>query len=161
MLNTFSSWIDFSVLNFVTFEIVGNKGKRANLKTGVWRKQSMSNFSKKQIFLTSWYAQVLCFLETPVLIFALLPYYRRNIIFEALNSGMKIFLRDVSGVCLGPSQTAKVEFFEKQLMAFSVTFHPSIRVFFTDITERVSQLLNWLLLQMIIINVVLKAHLDN
>ena len=45
--------------------VVGNK---ANLKTGVSRKQSTSNFKK---------FDVLCFLETPVLRFALSPYYRR------------------------------------------------------------------------------------
>ena len=68
-------------------------GKRANLKTGVSRKQSAPKFPKNNYFLppdthTHVYVSggkkclffrnfgVLCFLETPVLRFALLPYYR-------------------------------------------------------------------------------------
>ena len=67
----------------------------ATLKTGVSRKQSTPNFPKNEDFLppdTYTYVcvsrskrcsfcetfGVLCFLETPVLRFALLPYYRRN-----------------------------------------------------------------------------------
>ena len=56
-----------------------------NLKTGVSRKQSMPNFPKNEHFLppdthTHMYVSggtklgVLCFLETPVFRFALLPY---------------------------------------------------------------------------------------
>ena len=53
----------------------------ANLKTGVSRKQSTPNFPKNEHFLPPYTEKfdVLCFLETPVLRFALLPYYRRNI----------------------------------------------------------------------------------
>ena len=59
--------------------------RRANLKTGVWRKQSTSNFLENEHFLppnTHTFLffgkfDVLCFLETPVLRFALLLYYRR------------------------------------------------------------------------------------
>ena len=47
-----------------------------NLKTGVSRKQSTPNF-RKCLFLGKF--DVLCFLETPVLRFALLPYYRQNL----------------------------------------------------------------------------------
>ena len=67
----------------------------ATLKTGVSRKQStpnFPNFPKNRHFLPPGYVcvsegkkcpffgkfDVLCFLETPVLRFALLPYYRRN-----------------------------------------------------------------------------------
>ena len=61
------------------------KGKRANLKTGVLRKQSTPNFPENEYFLPSGGKKclffgkfgVFCFLETPVLRFALLPYYRR------------------------------------------------------------------------------------
>ena len=71
-------------------------GKRTNLKTNVSRKQSIPNFPKNEDFLlppdTHMYAcvsegkkcsffgkfGVLCFLETPVLRFALLLYYRRT-----------------------------------------------------------------------------------
>ena len=66
--------------------------QRANLKTGVSRKQSTPNFPKKRTFLTtdmhtdvcvsgdkkcSFFGKlgVLSFLETLVLRFALLPYY--------------------------------------------------------------------------------------
>ena len=72
----------------------GNKANRAILKTGVSRKQSTQNFSKNEHFLptdTHTYVCVsggkkcslfekfcvLCFLETPVLRFVLLPCYRR------------------------------------------------------------------------------------
>ena len=68
---------------------------RANLKTGVSRKQSTPNFQENEHFLPpnthrcvsvsggkkcSFFGKfgVLCFLETPVLRFALLPYYRRT-----------------------------------------------------------------------------------
>ena len=68
--------------------------KRVNLKTGVSRKQSTANFLKNEHFLPpdthtnvcvlqgkkcSFFGKfgVLCFLETPVLRFTLLPYYRR------------------------------------------------------------------------------------
>ena len=63
-------------------------GKRANLKTGVSRKQSMPYFPKNEHFLPpdthtlggkkcSFFGKfgMLCFLETTVLRFALLPYY--------------------------------------------------------------------------------------
>ena len=65
---------------------VVNKAKRANLKTGLSRKQSTSNFPKNRHFLCISGGKkclffgklgVPCFLETPVLRFALLPYYRR------------------------------------------------------------------------------------
>ena len=61
-----------------------------NLKTGVLRKQSTSNFPKKEHFFTPWCVSggkkcsffgkfdVVCFLETHVLRFAFLPYYRRK-----------------------------------------------------------------------------------
>ena len=83
---------------------VGNKAKGANLKTGASRKQSTPNFPKNEHFLPSDTPEacnfikketlvcvsggkkcsffgkfgVLCFLETPVFRFALLPYYRRS-----------------------------------------------------------------------------------
>ena len=47
---------------------IWNKAKRANLKTGIRRKQSKTNFPKNEHFLI---------LATPVLRFALLFYYRR------------------------------------------------------------------------------------
>ena len=67
--------------------------QKANLKTGVSRKQSTPNFPKNEHFLPSdthtykcvsggknvrFFGKfdVLCFLETPVLKFAFLPYYR-------------------------------------------------------------------------------------
>ena len=58
----------------------------ANLKTGVSRKQSTTNFPKNEHFLPpdkkcSFFGKfgVLCFLEAPVFRFAILPYYRRVI----------------------------------------------------------------------------------
>ena len=70
-------------------KIVGNRAKKANLKTGVKRKQSMSNFPKNNYFLPpdthtyvcvsesekcSFFRKcgVLCFLATPILRFVLL-----------------------------------------------------------------------------------------
>ena len=57
----------------------------ANLKTGVSRKQSTPKFPKNRNFLPPdkkclFFGNfgVLCFLETPVLRFAFLPYYRQN-----------------------------------------------------------------------------------
>ena len=75
--------------HFFHLIIVGNKTKRANLKTGVSRKQSTSNFPKSEHFLPpdrhtyvlfvflpkcSFFRKfdVLNFLETPVLRFAFL-----------------------------------------------------------------------------------------
>ena len=72
--------------------VIRQKGESQN---GVSRKQSTSNFPKNEHFLppdTHTYVCVsggkkcsffgkfdmLCFLETPILIFVLLPYYRRN-----------------------------------------------------------------------------------
>ena len=70
------------------------KGKRAKLKTGASRKQSTPKFPKNKHFLppdTHTYVSegkkclffgnfgVLCFLETPILRFTLLPYFRRSI----------------------------------------------------------------------------------
>ena len=66
--------------------------KKANLKTGVLRKQSTPNFPKRRTLLTPWYAGgkkcsffgkfgVLRFLETPVFrFFALSPYYQRYMV---------------------------------------------------------------------------------
>ena len=67
---------------------------RRESQNGCFKKQSRPNFAKKEYFLPPWYAHVrvrsggkkclfsgkfdlLCFLETPVLRFTLLPYYRR------------------------------------------------------------------------------------
>ena len=64
-------------------------------QNGCFKKKTHVKFSKKRTFLTLWYAHVrvrirgsemfdfgkfgaLCFLETPILRFALLPYYRRS-----------------------------------------------------------------------------------
>ena len=56
-------------------------------QNGCFKKTKHARFSEKQTFLTPWYAHircsffgkfgVLCFVETLVLRFALLPYYRR------------------------------------------------------------------------------------
>ena len=67
---------------------------RRESQNGCFRKTKPPKFCEKRIFLTPWYAHVhvrsggkkclfsgkfdlLCFLETPVLRFTLLPYYRR------------------------------------------------------------------------------------
>ena len=63
--------------------VIRQKGESQN---GCYKKTKHAKFSEKQTFLTPWYAHVsvlfgvLCFLVTPILKFALLPYYRRNII---------------------------------------------------------------------------------
>ena len=48
-----------NIQHIITMEsqYVGDKGKRANLKTGVSRKQH-PKFSEKRTFLTSWYAHI-------------------------------------------------------------------------------------------------------
>ena len=77
--------------------------RRANLKTGVWRKQSTSNFLENEHFLppnthTFLFFEefdVLCFLETPVLRFALLLYLLQlplNLSFKACKN----FLEKIS-----------------------------------------------------------------
>ena len=82
-------------------EIVGNTAK-GRISKRCFKKTKHVKFSEKRTFLTLWYAHVrpdthtyvcvsggkkcsffgkfdmLCFLETPILIFVLLPYYRRN-----------------------------------------------------------------------------------
>ena len=68
---------------------VNLKGKRANLKTSVTRKQSTPNFPESEHFLALWYAHpggkkylffgkfgVFCFPVTPVLELVILLYYR-------------------------------------------------------------------------------------
>ena len=71
--------------------IVGNKVKEW-ISNGCFKKTKHVKFSEKQVFLALWYAcvsggkkclffgkfDVLCFLGTPVLRFAFLPYYRRH-----------------------------------------------------------------------------------
>ena len=59
------------------FDTVNSSGKRANLKTGASRKQSTPNFPKNEHKKCSFFGKfgVLCFLEEPVLRFALLPYW--------------------------------------------------------------------------------------
>ena len=58
--------------------VTRQKGESQN---GCFKKAKHAKISEKQTFLTSWYAHVrfgvLCFLETPVLRFTLLPYSRR------------------------------------------------------------------------------------
>ena len=53
-------------------------------KNGCYKKTKYLKFSEKQIFLTTWYAHtcfdVLCFLVTPILRFALLAYYRQTLV---------------------------------------------------------------------------------
>ena len=78
------------------WEFAGNNS--SNLKTGVSRKQSTTNFPKNKHFLppdTHTYVcvsggnkcsffgkfRVLCFLKTPISRFALLPYYQRIVTF--------------------------------------------------------------------------------
>ena len=89
MLKRIKSWL---TLNSLVIR------QKANLKTGVTREQSTSNLPQKRTFVNTWYAHVctrtyvcvcvrkkclffgkpgvLCFLVTPVLRFALLPYCR-------------------------------------------------------------------------------------
>ena len=73
-------------LKEVSHQVVGNKAKRQLC----FKNPKHVKFSKKRTFLTHWYAHggqkcsflgkfdVLSFLETPILRFALLPSYRQN-----------------------------------------------------------------------------------
>ena len=88
--------------NILNSLVIGQK--MANPKTGVSRKQSTSNFPKKEHFLPpdtytyvflsedkkcSFFGKfdVLCFLETPVLRFTHLPYYQRIVDSEVVSKG--------------------------------------------------------------------------
>ena len=75
-------------MKMLSSSVIRQKG--VNLKTGVSKKQSMLNFPKNEHFFPpdthvsegkkcSFFRKfgVLCFLETPVLRFTLLPIYRR------------------------------------------------------------------------------------
>ena len=80
--------------------VIRQKGESKN---GCFKKTKHAKFPDKRTFLTCWYAHtyvcvsggkkysffgkfgVLCFLETPVLRFALLPYYRQNEIRKITN----------------------------------------------------------------------------
>ena len=90
-------WIMFLACGKKKNLVVGNKAK-GRIKTGVSRKQTRSNFPKNERFLppdTHTYVcvsggkkcsffgkfDVLWFLETPVLGFAFLPYYRGSVSF--------------------------------------------------------------------------------
>ena len=78
-----------SILAGLKSSVIRQKGESQN---GCFKKAKHVKFSKKRTFLTPWYAHlrvrnvcfsawkygVLCFLETPVLRYALLSYYRRN-----------------------------------------------------------------------------------
>ena len=87
----------FCGLSVVSMKIENRRkwGKNVNLKTGISRKQSTPNFPKNEHFLLldmhklcvsggkkcSFFGKfgVLCFLETPDLRFARLPYFQRNL----------------------------------------------------------------------------------
>ena len=59
--------------------VIRQKGESQN---GCFKKTKHVKFSEKRTFLTPWLAHVrgvLCFLGTPVLRLALLPYYRRDV----------------------------------------------------------------------------------
>ena len=76
----------------VKSSVIRQKGEFQNM---CFKKTKHVNFSEKRTFLTPWYAHVrnskkrsfsgkfgvLCFLEIPVLRFALLPYYQRSVFF--------------------------------------------------------------------------------
>ena len=65
--------------------VIRQKGESQN---GCFKKTKHAKYSEKQTFFTPWYAHVrtgsgvLCFPETPILRFALLPYYRRRHVFD-------------------------------------------------------------------------------
>ena len=71
-------------------EVVGNKTKGRISKTGVSRKQSTSNVPLFGKF------DVLCFFETPVFRFALLPHYRRGSVntgkMDGINGKLQIYV---------------------------------------------------------------------
>ena len=116
------------------------------LKTGAWRKQSTPNFPKTNIFYplirTRTYAYqggkersffgklgVLCFLETPVLRFVLLPYYpilslrsRESFCLTETPTYRSLVFRFNSEL----SQASKLELFVKTVNALAHSFpmHP-------------------------------------
>ena len=77
--------------------------QKGESKNGCYKKTKNVTVSEKRTFLTPWYAHgskkcsffgkfdVHCFLVTPVLRLALLPYYRRNILFT-FRYNLKCFL---------------------------------------------------------------------
>ena len=75
-------WPTLLWIYYALHQFFGNKTKGLNLKTSVSRKQSPPNFWKDEHFLgkkCSFFGkfEMLCCLETPILRFALLAYYRR------------------------------------------------------------------------------------
>ena len=86
------------ILSLKNSQYVGNKGKSANLKTDISIKQVTSNFPKNELSYPlirtcawcvsggktcSFFGKIdmLCFIKTTVLGFALLPYYRQIVNF--------------------------------------------------------------------------------
>ena len=104
--------------------------KRANLKTGVSRKQSTPKFPKNKHFLPHTYVcvsggkkclffgnfGVLCFLETPVLRFALLPYSRRYV-FDLITLFLTFVLRRILSL-----QLAKLKGLVLEILSYCVLF---------------------------------------
>ena len=64
--------------------VIRQKGESQN---GYFKKTKHIKFSEKPTLLTPWYAHVICFLETPVLRFTLLTYYRRFRILSNIYDG--------------------------------------------------------------------------
>ena len=71
----------------------GNRAKGES-QNGGNKKVKLCKFFVKQTFLTPWHPHLFCFLETPVLRFALLPYY------HDLGQSMWVLLKFVSSVFL-------------------------------------------------------------
>ena len=74
---------------FYLFQVVGNKAKGRISKRGFQESKARQNFRKTNIsYPLKFFGNfgVLCFLETPVLRFALLPYYRRGVTEKACSS---------------------------------------------------------------------------
>ena len=106
--------------------ILRQQGKRVNLKSGVTRKQSTPNFSENEHFLPHYTHTfvcvlgskkclflgkfgMLCFLVTPVLRFALLPYYRRIIVIVILLWSLVVGDTKSLFRCALTNRTAKFE----------------------------------------------------
>ena len=67
-------WKKWKWVAVLKSSVIRQKGES---QSGCLKKTKHAKFSKKRTFFTPWYVHAGCFLEIPVLRFALLPFYRR------------------------------------------------------------------------------------
>ena len=106
------------LFSFTVVYIVGNKLK-GWISKRVFQENKARQISQKRTFLTPWYAYYVCilvgkkssffgkfdefcFLEKPLLRFALLPYYRRYVMFLEVNFKNNLMvIKNCENLCTG------------------------------------------------------------